>query len=286
MSKSGSGVESNPGCPGLNCAFHHAWPGVSDPAANEGCRPIAEQAAYRLISRWFSGKFDHDSDPEVPFVRTAASARRFASRRTGYMAIPARALQNATLNFPRKPVLNQATPETAMPKPEKSMLKKVQDHRNWAACFFAVPLLAKRRTALRVQNSTNPKEAPEKTTRVKSRMFKYIIVRTRNTPNTNADGAAQTAWVCSLLSMEPVFLAVSGRPVQATTNKPTLTAISNVPTKMASVFSLLARTSLPAILSKKILSTPAYSSAKAASRVSHRTFFGSFISRFKLSTIR
>jgi hypothetical protein len=51
--------------------------------------------------------------------------------------------------------------------------------------------------------------------------------------------------------MESVFIAVEGWPFQATTKRPMLTVMSSMPTKMASGFSILARGSLPTILSKK-----------------------------------
>jgi hypothetical protein len=82
-----------------------------------------------------------------------------------------------------------------------------------------------------------------------------------------------------------VFIAVTGRPDQATTKRLMLTVMSNVPSKMARVLSILARGSLPAILSKNIVSIPSYSNTRAASRVTNRAFFESFISP-QLSTVQ
>src|SRR5580704_10139449 len=99
---------------------------------------------------------------------------------------------------------------------KENILKKIQDHRNVPACLFAISPVANRRTARRVQYSANIREAPDKTTTVKSRIFEYFNVRTRNAPNTNAEGAAQKAWASNFSVMELVFLAVAGkRPPQA-----------------------------------------------------------------------
>lgn len=42
--------------PGCVCtsSFDNAWLGVSNTTANEGCRPVLQQVAYRLISRWLN----------------------------------------------------------------------------------------------------------------------------------------------------------------------------------------------------------------------------------------
>jgi hypothetical protein len=88
------------------------------------------------------------------------------------------------------------------------MLTKIQDHRNWPACLFAISPVASRRTARRVQNSTSMSEAPDKATTVKSSIFRYFVVRMRNTPNRNAEDAAQKAWASSLSVMELAFIAV------------------------------------------------------------------------------
>jgi hypothetical protein len=124
------------------------------------------------------------------------------------------------------------------------MLKKMQDHRNVDALFLAVSLAANLRADRRVQNRTNMRKAPDKTRPVMYRLSKCLIVRTRQKPNTNAPGAAQKAWASSFPLMELVFIAAKERPVQAATKRLMLRATSNVPTKMASVLSILARVSL------------------------------------------
>src|SRR5579863_9722547 len=88
-----------------------------------------------------------------------------------------------------------------MPNMKESMLKKIPDHRNWSACLFAISPMA----------NTNMRHAPDKATTVKSRIFKYFVVRTGNTPNTNAAGASQKAWASSFFVMELVFIAVKGK---------------------------------------------------------------------------
>ena len=42
-----------PGCLRASSS-HNAWLGVSNTAANEGCRPVTQQTKCRLMSRWFS----------------------------------------------------------------------------------------------------------------------------------------------------------------------------------------------------------------------------------------
>jgi hypothetical protein len=75
---------------------------------------------------------------DVIWLSPAASARRFASRRTGQIAIPVIPLQKTTPNLRMKSEPYQTKPDTCIPKLKAIMLKKMQDHRNVDALFLAV----------------------------------------------------------------------------------------------------------------------------------------------------
>jgi hypothetical protein len=118
-------------------------PRRSEPLNERGgglSRAVLRRGAHRTATAWRAPRrvcfacartmFRHTVGPDSDRLGDAASARRFASRRTGYIATHVIAPQKTAPNVRMKSHEYQMRPDTNMPNVEEIRAKRAQENKN------------------------------------------------------------------------------------------------------------------------------------------------------------